>query len=138
MDALATATLRRVSLTVPDAAAHGFELLLDGWPLLVVDLAAAAVRVNDLRASSKFAHAAPLPSTEARVTVRTGAVGDEVYVLLGEAAAVFLAPDPECATHVDVRVFESATGRLLLDRNVRYRQLPSEPGTSTVRVGIEE
>src|SRR5438445_13697180 len=108
MDPLATARLRRVSLRVPDAAARRFDLQLDGWPLLDVDLDANGVRVNDLRASGQFGHTAPLPAIEPRVLIHTGAVGDELYVLLGEAAAVFVAPDPGRTTHVDVRVVESA------------------------------
>lgn len=132
------ATLRRVSLTVADASARRLELRLDGWPLLVVDLDAAAVRVNDLRASSQFAHAAPLPPAEPTIQVRAGAVGDEIYLLLGAAAAVFVLLDAERGTHVEVRVVDSGTGRLLFDRSVRYRQLPGEPTASPVGVGSGE
>ena len=65
------------------------------------------------------------PRTAERLTVRAGAVGDELFVLVGDAVAVFVVPDVSPSTHVEVRVVESATGRLLFDRSVRYRQMPA-------------
>ena len=56
------------------------------------------------------------------MTVRAGAIGDELYVLVGEVVAVFVVPEIN-GVHADVRVVESAAGRLLLDRSVRYRQV---------------
>ncbi|MEX2548452.1 MAG: hypothetical protein WD830_11810 [Chloroflexota bacterium] len=128
MDGTATALLGRVSVNMPDAAIGRLELHLDGWPLILVDADGGAVRVNDLRTSALFAHHARLPCEDIRLAVRTGAVGDELYVLLGELAAVFVTLDTARPTHAEVRVIEAATGRLLLDRSIRYRQLPAEPG----------
>lgn len=125
MDTTATALLRRVQMTVADAATDRVELRLDGWPLLVIDGAAGCVAVNDLRSSHLYAHVAPLPPGASRIAVRPGAVGDELFLLLGDVAAVFVVVDPTRATHADIRVVESATGRLLLDRAVRYRQVPT-------------
>lgn len=120
--------LGRVSLRMTDAASGRLELQLDGWPLLLVDPEGSAVRVNDLRTSALFAHHVPLPCEEGRLAVRTGAVGDELYLLLSDTAAVFVVPDAARATHAGIRVIEAATGRLLLDHSVRYRQLPAERG----------
>jgi hypothetical protein len=44
--------------------------------LLLVDLDAAIVRVNDLRSAAMFAHTVPLPQRSAEVGVRAGALGD--------------------------------------------------------------
>lgn len=119
--------LARVRLAMDDAGSACVQVRLDGWPLLAVDLDAGTVRVNDLRRSTMFAHGAAIPVPCDEVGLRTGAVGDELYLLLGEAAAVFVAVGPATAVHADVEVVESATGRLLLDRTVRYRQLAA-PG----------
>lgn len=126
MDQGERSLLRRVRMTVADAAAARCQLDLDGWPLLLVDRLAGCVRVNDLRSSAMFTHHVLLPSTAVHVTVRAGAVGDELYLLVGEMAAVFVVPEIACGVHADVKVVESATGRLLLDRSVRYRQAPAE------------
>ncbi len=88
-----------------------------------MDLEARTVRVNDLRRSAMFTHAASIPAPSAEVGVRTGAMGDELYLLLGDAASVFVAVAGDRAVHADVKVVESASGRLLLGQNVRYRQL---------------
>ena len=117
--------LSRVRMTVDDVTSGRCELDLDGWPLLLVDRVAGCVRVNDLRSSAMFAHGVALPPTAGHVTVRAGAIGDDLYVLVGEAAAVFVIAEIN-GVHADVRVVESATGRLLLDRSVRYRQVPTE------------
>lgn len=120
--------LGRVSLRMTDAASGHLELQLDGWPLLLIEADGRALRVNDLRTSALFAHHALLPRDGGSLAVRTGAVGDELYLLLGDTGAVFVVPDAGRATHADVRVIEAATGRLLLDRSVRYRQLPAARG----------
>jgi len=123
----AAPVLARVRLAMDDAGSARVQVRLDGWPLLVVDLDARTVRVNDLRRSTKFAHGAAIPAPCAEVGLRTGAVGDELYLLVGEVAAVFVAVGPDTAVHTAVKVVESATGRLLLDKAVRYRQLAA-PG----------
>jgi hypothetical protein len=71
-----------------------------------------------------FSHGVLLPSTAERLSVRAGTVGDELFVLVGDAVAVFVVPDVSPSTHVEVRVVESATGRLLFERSVRYRLEP--------------
>jgi len=113
-------------MTVADAASARCEVCLDGWPLLLVDRIAGCVRVNDLRCAAMFSYGVTLPSTSGTLTVRAGAVGDELYLLVGDMAAVFVVPEVAEGVHAEVRVVESATGRLLLDRSVRYRQAPSE------------
>lgn len=123
MDSISTALLRRVRLTVDDVASRRLELSLDGWPLLIVDARADALYVNDLRASRLYPHAVPLPSRPGQLIVRTGAVGDELFVLLDDVATVFVALDAMWTTHADIKVVESATGRLLFDHGVRYRQV---------------
>jgi hypothetical protein len=125
MDQAEGTLLRRVRMTVADAASARCEVDLDGWPLLLVDRIAGCVRVNDLRSASMFTHGVLLPSAAERLTVRAGAVGDELFVLVGDAVAVFVVPDVSPSTHVEVRVVESATGQLLFDRSVRYRQMPA-------------
>ena len=125
------AVLRRVRVTVPDASLACCELHLDGWPLLRVDGAAGTVEVNDLRASAMFGRSAVLPP------VRTGTVGGELFVLLDDIAAVFVAPE-ESGVHAEVNVVESATGRLLLTCSVRYRQLPVGSGCQVPAVPLPQ
>jgi len=125
MDRIQRALLRRVRITLADAAAARCHVDLDGWPLLAFDRQARRVAVNDLRSSAMFAHSAFLPPVTGPLTVRAGAVGDELYLLLGELAGVFVVPESHLGTHAEVRVVESATGQLLLERTVRYRQLPA-------------
>jgi hypothetical protein len=125
MDREELALLRRVRMTVADAASARCEVELDGWPLLLVDRIGGCVRVNDLRSAAMFSHGVRLPSDAERLTVRAGAVGDELFVLVGDEVAVFLLPDVSESAHVEVRVVESATGRLLFERSVRYRQMPA-------------
>jgi hypothetical protein len=125
VDSRETALLRRVRTTIADAATPTCELSLDGWPLLLVDRDLDTVAVNDLRSAELFAHLVALPHCPGHMAVRVGVVGDELFVLLGKAAAVFVVQDTGRATHAEVRVVDSATGRLLFDRAVRYRQVPS-------------
>ena len=119
--------LRRVSMTVADASAGKCEIALDGWPLLLVDKAASAILINDLRCSGLFSLAVPLVPPTDPLCVRGGAVGDELFVLVGDVAAVFVIPEECRGTHADVKVVESASGRLLFDRRVRYRQTAPSP-----------
>ena len=93
MDQAEVALLRRVRMTVADAASARCEVELDGWPLLLVDRIGGCVRVNDLRSAAMFSHGVRLPSEAERLTVRAGAVGDELFVLVGDVVAVFVVPD---------------------------------------------
>lgn len=132
MDDLSTTLLRRVRLVAEDVASRRLELSLDGWPLLIVDAAAQAVFVNDLRASRHYPHAVELPAYTGRLIIQIDAVGDELFVLLGEVAAVFVTVDYAWETHADVKVVESPTGRVLFERPVRYRQLSGWRSPSSV------
>lgn len=113
--------LARATLTLVEARPATFELRLDGWRLLRVDLGRGTVGVNDLRAHHLFSHHVCVPASRGG-PVRVGAVGDELYVLAGSAVAVFVVPDATSGTHAEVRVVDACTGRLLGDLAVRYRQ----------------
>ncbi len=129
MDPLGAATLRRARLVAAGADHAGVRLLLDGWPLLSVDVEAGAVAVNDLRTRAMYAQRAVVGTIGADDELRLGAVGGELFLLVGEAATVFVTPEPPRCSHAEVSVVESATGRLLLERTVRYRQLPAAPAS---------
>lgn len=116
-------------------------LHLDGWPLVAIDVAAGQVGVNDLGSRSMFAHQARIDALPSGAllcgpVLTVGAVGRELYVLIGQRAALFLDAEPG-GIHAEARVVESCSGRLLLERQVRYRQLPAPgvgvwPGTDVV------
>lgn len=127
--------VRRARLQVPDDEGACVRLLLDGWPLVVVDIDAGRVAVNDLRNQAMFAHATLVGAIGRDQELRVGAVGEELYLLVGEVATVFVVPEPEPSSHAEVSVVESATGRLLLERSVRYRQVPVRRA-STCRHGV--
>jgi hypothetical protein len=124
----AKATVKgRVRIEVGGAAAPVFEVFLDGWPLLLVDLGQGWVRVNDLRASHAYTHVAPLPACPAGpplVETDEGRDGREIMVVLAGIAA-YVNPCEDRPTHAEVQVVSlGADRRLLLDCEVRYRQLP--------------
>lgn len=125
MDAEGSPLMRRARLQLAEGDGSCVRLLLDGWPLLAIDLDAGQVAVNDLRHRTMFAHTIAVGPIERDQVLKVGAVGEELYVLIGEAAAVFVVPEPAPSSHAEVAVVESATGRLLLERNVRYRQVPA-------------
>lgn len=116
------AVLRRVAITMPDAAARRLEVQLDGSPLVVIDLDDAAVYVSDRRAGVRVSHTVRLDVPDGHAVVRSGAVADEIYLLVGDVVALFVVPDGEHATRAEVRVIEPTTGRLLFDRRVTYRR----------------
>ena len=123
----------RLVVAAPDRAGAG--LLLDGWPLVWVDLAGGTVAVNDLRQRAMYGHRTPLRPVTPDQELRLGAVGDELYLLVGDAATVFVTPEPAPSSHAAVRVVESATGRVLADHDVRYRQLPAPRTRGPARAG---
>ncbi len=125
VDHMGQALLRRARLEVAGGDRPAVRLTLDGWPLVSVDLEGGWVAVNDLRRSAMYAHATPVGAIGRDQELRVGAVGDELYLLVGEVATVFVVPEPAPCSHAEVAVVESDTGRLLLERNVRYRQVPS-------------
>jgi hypothetical protein len=126
MTADATAT-GRVRIAPAGAADRVFEVFLDGWPLLLVDFEQGWARVNDLRASHAYSHVAPLPRRLAGpppLEVGEGRDEPEIVVSLGDVAA-YVCPWPERPTHAEVEVFAfDGDYRLVLDCEVRYRQLP--------------
>ena len=78
--------LARVRLSVADAGSARLEVGLDGWPLLLIDLDVGTVGVNELRRGTMFSYAVAIPRGSREIGVRTGAVGNELYLLLGEVA----------------------------------------------------
>ncbi|MFP5375299.1 MAG: hypothetical protein ACLGIO_00760 [Acidimicrobiia bacterium] len=104
---------------------------LDGWPLVSVDLPAAAVAVNDLRRRVMFSHVVaidllgnrplaqlvPTIDGEGTVVVHHGSI-------LNPAVCIAIAATPADAVHAEVRMATVAEG-VIWCRTVRYRQLPS-------------
>ncbi len=129
MDRAGSSLLRRARLEVADAERATMRLVLDGWPLVSVDLEAGRVAVNDLRNRAMYGHEVAVGAIGRDEELRAGAVGDELYLLVGEAATVFITPEAPPCSHAEVAVVESSTGRLLLERNVRYRQVPARPAS---------
>jgi hypothetical protein len=129
------ALLRRARLEVADGEQPVVRLVLDGWPLVSVDLAAGQVAVNDLRQLAMYGHAAAVGTLGPDDELCLGAVVDELYLLVGEAACVFVTPEAAPGSHAEVAVVDSSTGQLLLERTVRYRQVPRR-AVSTARPGL--
>ena len=113
----------------PGGRGRSLHLILDGWPLLLVRLDVGLIAVNDLRNRAMYSHVAAVGSIGDDQELRLGAVGNELYLLVGEVATVFVTPEDGRSGHAEVAVVASATGRLLLERTVRYRQV-SLPGDS--------
>ena len=133
MDATAAALLHRARLAV--AGPTDVRLSLDGWPLVAVDLAAGEVAVNDLRSRHAFAHTVSVGPLGAEEELTLGAVGEELYLLVGEAACLFVVPEPAPCTHAEVAVVASATGQVLAERRVRYRQGGARPASTAGPAG---
>ena len=124
MDAAAAALLGRARLQVTGAS--DVRLSLDGWPLVAVDLAAGQIVVQDAT-GSPARPAVAIGPVGAGEELALGAVGDELFLLVGDAACVFVIPAPAPSTHAEVAVVASATGQLLAERRVRYRRDPVPP-----------
>ncbi|MFP5375301.1 MAG: hypothetical protein ACLGIO_00770 [Acidimicrobiia bacterium] len=120
----AAALLGRARLQV--AGASEVRLSLDGWPLVAVDLATGQVAVHDL-GGAPARRAVAIGPVGAGEELALGAVGDELYLLVGDAACVFVIPAPAPSAHAEVAVVASATGQLLAERRVRYRPDPAAP-----------
>jgi hypothetical protein len=124
MDAAAAALLGRARLQVTGAS--DVRLSLDGWPLVAVDLAAGQIVVQDAT-GSPARPAVAIGPVGAGEELALGAVGDELFLLVGDAACVFVIPAPAPSAHAEVAVVASATGQLLAERRVRYRRDPAAP-----------
>ncbi|HET7487963.1 MAG TPA: hypothetical protein VFJ85_08545 [Acidimicrobiales bacterium] len=132
-DDVAAALLRRARLVVGDGDPAHAGLLLDGWPLVRVDVGGGRVAVNDLRSAAMYAHGVEVGTLPADAELRLGAVGEELYLLVGEEASVFVVPEAGRGAHAEVAVVASASGQLLLERAVRYRQVPASPSCAPAR-----
>lgn len=124
----------RLAMTVPSGAERTLECHLDGWPLLLLDLGADRLQVNDLRASYAFSHLAnlrtPIRNGEA-VSCEAGADESSALVIVG-SLLVAVRVDDAHPTRAEVQAIQwgpcaSARGTLL-DCRVRYRQLPPATG----------
>lgn len=123
----------RLRISMPSGADQIVEFDLDGWPLVLVDLEAHCIRVNDLRASHAFSHVGRLPRPIAEPAVGTGHGGTDHSILIAVGslfASIHL--DPDRPTRAGVRAVQmdttlSSAEGVLLDCDVRYRQLPQQP-----------
>lgn len=123
----------RLRISMPLGADQIVEFHLDGCPLVLVDLEARCIRVNDLRATHAYCHVGRLPRPIAEPAVDIGPGGDDHSVLIAVGtlvAAIHL--DPDRPTHAEVRAVQmdarsTRQDDLLVDCDVRYRQLPQQP-----------
>ena len=123
----------RVAVSIPSGADRVVAFHLDGWPLLLIDLDQGCVRVNDLRATHAFSHGAVLPEPikEPAVDTGPGVDGNSILVAVGTILGV-VSPLQNRPSHAEVQVIqmdaESASPKqMLLDCEVRYRQVPQRP-----------
>lgn len=123
----------RLRISTPSGADQIVEFHLDGWPLVLVDLEAHCIRVNDLRATHAHSHVARLPRPIADPAVDTGPGGTDHSILIAVGSLVAsIHLDPDRPTRAEVRAVQmdttlSPAEGLLLDCDVRYRQLPQRP-----------
>lgn len=126
-----TAANGRLRISLPNGAEPVVEFHLDGWPLLLVDLDAGCVRANDLRATHAYSHVGHLPGPVGEPAVDSTPGPDDQSMLVGTlVASVHL--DRSRPTHADIRAVQmdedmGAGLGVVLDCEVRYRQLPQEP-----------
>lgn len=121
----------RVAMTVPAGTARTLACRLDDWPLLLLDLDADRLWVNDLRASCSYSHVACLRDSiraNEAVSCEAGADDDSTLIIVG-TLLIAVHVDPTEATFAEVQAIQwgpaaSARGTLL-DCRVRYRQLPA-------------
>jgi hypothetical protein len=121
----------RVAMTVPAGTARTLTCRLDDWPLLLLDLDADRLWVNDLRASSAYSHVARLRELirpNEAVSCEAGADDGSALIIVG-TLLIAVHVDPTDATCAEVQAIQwapaaSARGTLL-DCRVRYRQLPA-------------
>ncbi len=123
----------RVTVSIPSGADRVVEFHLDGWRLLLIDLDQGCVRVNDLRANHSFSHGARLPEPidEPAIDTGPGADGNSILVVVGAILGV-ISPLADRPSHAEVQVIQmdaesGSPKQMLLDCEVRYRQLPQRP-----------
>lgn len=130
---LHTAANGRLRISMPNGAERVVEFHLDGWPLLLVDLEQGCIRANDLRASHAYSHVGRLPGPVGEPAVDTAPGGDDESMLLAVGTLVgSVRLDRHRPTHAEVRAvqMDEAMGSglgVVLDCDVRYRQLPQQP-----------
>lgn len=123
----------RLRISMPSGADQIVEFHLDGWPLVLVDLEARCIRVNDLRATHAYSHVGRLPRPIADPAVDTGPGGTDHSILIAVGSLVAsIHLDRDRPTRAEVRAVQmdttlSRAEGLLLDCDVRYRQLPQQP-----------
>lgn len=131
----------RLRISMPSGADRIVEFHLDGWPLLLVDLEAGCIRANDLRAHHAYSHVGHLTGGIGNPAVDTGTGGDEHSIVVAIGPLIgFIHLDPARPTHAAVRAVQmertlSHPEALLLDCEVRYRQLPREPAALRRQAG---
>ena len=117
----------------PDAFAvrsigEAWLITLHGWRLLYV--APSGVALNDLRRSVAFteraAFAAPVRCRNAP-RARVGAIAWQAMLDVEDGMIATVTVDDSRPTHASVVVCDPFTRSTLLDRDVRYRQLPPTP-----------
>lgn len=126
---------------MPSGADRIVEFHLDGWPLLLVDLEAGCIRVNDLRSTHAYSHVGHVLGSIGESAVDTGTGGDEHSILIAIGPLIGLIHlDPDQPTHAAVRAVQmdgtvARPEAVLLDCEVRYRQLPQEPASRPRQAG---
>lgn len=133
-----TAANGRLRISLPNGAEPGVEFHLDGWPLLLVDLEASCVRANDLRATHAYSHVGHLPGPIGEPAVDSAPGTDDESMLVAVGTLVgSVRLDRRRPTHAEIRAVQMDPDMghgigLVLDCEVRYRQLPRESaGTLT-------
>lgn len=101
---------------------------LHGWRLLYV--ASSGVALNDLRRSVAFTdRAAFSASVRCRIAprARVGSIAGQATIDIEDRMIATVTVDDLRPTHASVVVCDPFTNSTLLDREVRYRQLPPTP-----------
>ncbi len=88
------------------------------------------VALNDLRRTQAFAERLVVPAlAQGGGSLRVVEAGPgAVSVQVGFAHLATVRPDPAQGSHADVVLEDPASGEVLLDLSVRYRQVPLDDG----------
>ena len=118
-----SALLERLTVDAIDGRTPGWQVALDGAPLL--HLSEGHVAVNDLRAAHQFHWGLALLRRRWDAAPHLRDAGDAVEVHAGDGRPIVtLRWHQERPAHVEVEVVDYESR--LLDLEVRYRQLPSQ------------